>query len=174
MSKRRRDTHHSGRSQGWLKTKCISRQEFVIGGYTEPEGSREALGALLIGYYDSAGKLIFAGKVGTGFTQALLRQLQRKLVPLEMADPPFAERPPRQFVGPRVRWARPELVAEVAFIEWTHDGRLRHPSFQGLREDKRARDVVRETPVQAGDFPPADAADEEATSAQNGGKPCPS
>jgi bifunctional non-homologous end joining protein LigD len=150
VSKRRREPHRSGRSPGWLKTKCISRQEFVIGGYTEPEGSREGLGALLIGYYrghDDPAKLVFAGKVGTGFTQALLRQLRRKLTALELPDPPFAERPPREFVGSRVHWTRPELVAEVAFTEWTDDGRLRHPSFQGLREDKPASDVVREAPV---------------------------
>ena len=145
VSKKRRDPHRTGRSLGWLKAKCILRQEFVIGGFTEPEGSREALGAILIGYYD-AGKLVFAGKVGTGFSQAVLRDLRRRLGRLAQAECPFAERPPAAFIGRTAHWTRPELVAEVAFIEWTHDGRLRHPSFQGLREDKPARDVVREIP----------------------------
>ncbi len=144
VSKRRSDRHRAGRSPGWLKIKCINRQEFVIGGYTEPEGSREALGALLIGYYQGE-SLIFAGKVGTGFTQKLLRDLRRRLQPLEQTACPFVERPPVAFVGRTAHWTRPELVGEVAFTEWTDDGRLRHPSFQGLREDKPARDVVRES-----------------------------
>ena len=162
VSKRRSDRHHAGRSLGWLKVKCISRQEFVIGGFTEPEGSREALGALLIGYYDADGKLIFAGKVGTGFTQKLLRDLRRRLAPLEQAACPFAEPPPPAFVGRTAHWTRPELVGEVAFTEWTHDGRLRHPSFQGLREDKAAREVVREAPR-------AQAVDERGASQRGGG-----
>lgn len=146
VSKRRDQPHHRGRSSGWLKIKAIQRQELVIAGFTDPEGSREALGAILVGYYDPAGALIFAGKVGTGFSQKLLRELRQRLAPLEQEDCPFAEEPPTAMVGRNPHWVRPELVGEVAFSEWTHDGRLRHPSFQGLREDKAARDVRRERP----------------------------
>jgi bifunctional non-homologous end joining protein LigD len=146
VSKRRDQPYRHGRGPGWLKIKCVSRQELVIAGFTEPEGSREALGALVMGYYDPAGSLVFAGKVGTGFTQKLLRELSRRLRPLEQNDCPFAVRPQTSWVGRAVHWVRPELVGEVAFAEWTSDGRLRHPSFQGLREDKPAREVVRERP----------------------------
>jgi bifunctional non-homologous end joining protein LigD len=146
VSKRRTDPHRPGRSPGWLKIKAISRQELVIGGFTEPEGSRAALGALLMGYYDAAGVLTFAGKVGTGFTHKLLVDMRKRLGPLEQADSPFVPTPPRAMTGPNVHWVRPELVGEVAFSEWTGDGRLRHPSFQGLREDKKPREVVRERP----------------------------
>jgi bifunctional non-homologous end joining protein LigD len=160
VSKRRREPYRSGRSLSWLKTKCVSRQEFVIGGFTEPEGAREALGALLIGYYDRAGKLMFAGKVGTGFSQKVLRDLRKRLGLLQQSACPFAVPPPPAFVGRTAHWVRPELVGEVNFIEWTHDGRLRHPSFQGLRADKPARDVVREAPsapTAEADEPSADA-----------------
>ena len=145
ISKRRDLPYSAGRGNGWVKTKCTHRQELVIGGFTDPEGARTGIGALLLGYYEG-GKLLYAGKVGTGFTQKTLTELRQRLVPLEQAECPFAVTPPRAWTGAGVHWARPSLVAEVEFSEWTDDGRLRHPSFQGLRKDKLARDVVREKP----------------------------
>jgi bifunctional non-homologous end joining protein LigD len=150
VSKRRGDPYYRGRSTGWLKVKAISRQELVIGGYTDPEGSRTGIGALLMGYYDKDGNFVFAGKVGTGFTQKLLAELHRRLTPLVQKQSPFAVTPPQGWLGRTAHWTRPELVGEVAFTEWTDDGRLRHPSFQGLREDKKARQVIRETPTSTG------------------------
>ena len=144
VSKRRDARYETGRSRTWLKVKCLRRQEFVIGGYTDPEGSRVGLGALLIGVHDPEGRLEFAGKVGTGFTSKLLEDLRRRLAALAQPTSPF-ERSRIPGVT-RAHWVRPELVAEVAFTEWTSDGRLRHPSFQGLRQDKKAREVVREVP----------------------------
>jgi bifunctional non-homologous end joining protein LigD len=146
VSKRRDSKYTGGRGGAWLKTKCILRQELVIGGYTDPEGARTGIGALLVGYHDR-GKLVYAGKVGTGFTQKLLVELKRLLTPLETDDCPFAPEPPRAWTGPGRHWVAPKLVGEVAFSEWTADGRLRHPSFQGLRKDKRAADVIRERPA---------------------------
>ena len=136
------------RSREWLKVKCLRRQEMVVGGYTDPQGSRAGFGALLLGYFDG-GALRYAGKVGTGFDDELLRTLAAKLRKLEVAVPAFAN-PPRGFAAKGAHWVRPELVAEVAFTEWSNDGALRHPSFQGLRLDKTAADVVREVPVDAG------------------------
>ena len=144
ISKRRDKPYLPGRGPTWLKTKCLLRQELVIGGYTDPEGSRTGIGALLVGYYD-AGKLIYAGKVGTGFSHALLGELRGLLAPLECTASAFSPAPPTAWTGGRRHWVAPTLVGEVAFSEWTADGRLRHPSFQGLRKDKLARDVVRET-----------------------------
>jgi len=129
-----------GRSTAWLKFKCVKRQEFVIGGYTEPRGSRVGLGALLVGYY-AGDDLLYAGKVGTGFDEPTLRRLRDALSSLEQADPPFAGKGlPRK----DVHWVRPKLVAEVGFEEWTDDGKLRQPRFEGLREDKGTRQVVKE------------------------------
>ena len=145
VSKRRDLAYQPGRGPSWLKTKCVDRQEFVIGGFTDPEGSRAGIGALLIGVHDSHGQLVFAGKVGTGFTQASARELRRRLEAIEQREPPFAVRPAGR-VGRDVHWVKPSLVGEVAFTEWTGDGKIRHPSFQGLREDKRPADVVRERP----------------------------
>ncbi|HLU66090.1 MAG TPA: hypothetical protein VKZ63_07430, partial [Kofleriaceae bacterium] len=145
VSKRAGDPHRPGRSTGWLKTKCARRQEMVIGGFTDPEGSRAGIGALLVGVYQG-GALRYAGKVGTGFTQAGARALRRRLEEIETDACPFSERPAGR-VGRGVHWVRPELVAEVAFTEWTGDGKVRHPSFQGLREDKRPRQVRREAPA---------------------------
>lgn len=145
ISKRRDAPYAPGRGRTWLKVKCVLRQELVIGGFTAPRRGRTGIGALLLGYYDG-GALVYAGKVGTGFTLAALADLRRRLAPLERADSPFDPVPPRASTGPDPHWVAPELVAEVAFAEWTREGRLRHPSFQGLREDKRARDVVREAP----------------------------
>jgi bifunctional non-homologous end joining protein LigD len=147
VSKRRDSPYTGGRGGAWLKTKCILRQELVIGGYTDPEGARTHIGALLVGYHDK-GKLVYAGKVGTGFTRKLLVELKALLAPLETKASPFSPEPPRAWTGPGRHWVEPRLVGEVAFSEWTADGRLRHPSFQGLRRDKRAADVIRERPAQ--------------------------
>jgi len=145
ISKRRDSKYTGGRGGAWLKTKCLLRQELVIAGYTDPEGARNHIGSLLVGYYDH-GKLVYAGKVGTGFTQKLLVELKALVDPLVTTKCPFASEPPRAWTGPGRHWVQPKLVGEVAFSEWTADGRLRHPSFQGLRRDKAATDVVRETP----------------------------
>jgi bifunctional non-homologous end joining protein LigD len=143
VSKRRDQPYRAGRNDGWLKTKCIRRQEFVIGGFTDPEGSRAGLGALLVGVYGMDGKLVFAGKVGTGFTQNGAAELRRRLERIERRECPFDTRPAGR-LGRNAHWVRPELVAEVAFTEWTGDGKVRHPSFQGLRGDKKPRHVVAE------------------------------
>ena len=142
IAKRARGPYRGGRSKDWLKIKCIARQEFVIGGFTPPSGSRKFLGALLIGVWDKQ-SLRYAGKVGTGFTERSLRALHTKLTPLVQAEAPFAD-PPKGSIVRGARWVAPKLVAEIAFSEFTQDGRLRHPSFQGLREDKAASEVVRE------------------------------
>jgi DNA ligase D-like protein (predicted ligase) len=139
IAKRAGARYTHGRSRDWLKFKCGFEQELVIGGFTAPRGSRTELGALLVGHYDG-GELRYAGKVGTGFTRATLADLGAKLAKLRREDSPFAER-----IRERdVTWVEPELVAQVAFSEWTRDGRLRHPRFLGLRPDKPAREVVRE------------------------------
>jgi len=145
VSKRKDATYASGRGQAWLKVKCVARQEFVIGGYTDPEGARAELGSLLLGVHDRDGRLVYAGRVGTGFTDATLRELGKRLRPLARRDSPFSTEGPRA-PGRGVHWVKPVLVGEVAFTEWTRDGLLRHPAFEGLREDKPAAQVVRETP----------------------------
>jgi bifunctional non-homologous end joining protein LigD len=145
VSKRADQAYRPGRNASWVKTKCILRQELVIGGFTEPAGAaRDGLGALLVGFHE-AGALRFAGKVGTGFTNAQARALRARLDAIAARDPPFSP-PPAGWLGRNAHWVRPSLVCEVAFTEWTGDGKIRHPSFQGLREDKRAKDVVREAP----------------------------
>jgi ATP-dependent DNA ligase len=143
VAKRVDSPYRSGRSPDWQKLKCTASQELVIGGWTDPTRSRVGLGALLVGYYDDQQRLRFAGKVGTGFTNDLLRRLHEELRSREMPESPFFD--PVRMKG--VHWARPELVADVAFSEWTGDGRLRHPSFQGLRPDKAAVEVRRESPA---------------------------
>ena len=148
VSKRRSDPHRPGRTTGWLKSKCVQRQELVIGGFTDPEGTRAGLGALLVGFREGDA-LRFAGKVGTGFTQASALALRKKLDALEIDRCPFEPRP-AGWLGKNAHWVRPALVAEVEFGEWTGDGKVRHASFQGLREDKSAGEVVRETPAAAG------------------------
>ena len=142
MAKRIGSTYVAGRSRDWLKFKCSNEQELVIGGYTDPQGARQAFGALLVGYYEPNGDLHYAGKVGTGFNTALLRDLLARMKPLEIEGSPFAGKPP---LRKNVHWLKPKLVAQVGFSEWTGDGRLRHPRFVGLREDKKAKDVVRES-----------------------------
>jgi len=129
------------RSRDWLKLKCEAGQELVIGGFTAPRGSRTDFGALLVGHYDGA-VLRYAGKVGTGFDQATLAGLGARLRELRRDDPPFAD--PGTIRERDVTWVQPELVAQIGFTEWTTAGRLRHPRFLGLRDDKAARDVVRE------------------------------
>ncbi len=143
ISKRRDAPYMPGRGKTWLKIKCTQRQELVIGGFTEPSGKRAHLGALLVGYYEG-GELRYAGKVGTGFTAKTLAELAQLLAPLEIAASPFTPAPPRALTGKGTHWVKPELVGEIAFAEWTADAHLRHPSFQGLRRDKPAREVVRE------------------------------
>jgi bifunctional non-homologous end joining protein LigD len=142
VSKRRDRPYEHGRHGGWLKTKCTRRQEFVIGGFTDPEGTRAGLGALLVGHYDH-GRLTFAGKVGTGFTHTGAVELRQQLDAIEQNASPF-DPPPQGSLARVAHWVRPSLVCEVVFSEWTREGRVRHPSFQGLRRDKRPRDVVRE------------------------------
>jgi ATP-dependent DNA ligase len=142
IAKRRDSVYEHRRSRAWLKMKCEATQEFVIGGFTDPQRSRVGLGALLVGYYEGD-DFVFAGKVGTGFDTKLLLDLRAKLDRLEIPKPPFT-----RGVGlPRVRahWTSPEIVVQVAFIEWTVHGKLRHPRLLGVRVDKEARDVVRET-----------------------------
>jgi ATP-dependent DNA ligase len=141
IAKRRDSPYEQRRSPHWLKMKCEAAQELAVGGFTDPQGSRVGLGALLVGYYDDE-DFVFAGKIGTGFDTKLLLELRARLNELEIPTPPFT----RSKGLPRLRahWVRPEVVVQVAFIEWTVHGKLRHPRFLGLRHDKAARDVVRE------------------------------
>ena len=142
IAKRADATYVHGRSPNWLKFKCVNEQEFVIGGFTDPKGSRKGFGALLIGYHEG-GTLRFAGKVGTGFDDQTLERLSTTLRAAERPDPPFAGGPlPRK----DAHWVEPHLVAEIGFTEWTRDGSLRHPRFLGLRSDKRPEEVLRERP----------------------------
>jgi bifunctional non-homologous end joining protein LigD len=140
IAKRADSRYVSARSTDWLKIKCVNEQEFVIGGYTPPQGSREWLGALLVGYYEK-GALRYAGKVGTGYDRRTLEQLYRRLAPLHRRTSPFT-------LGPKpagaVQWVSPRLVAQIGFAEWTSAGLLRHPRFLGLRDDKAPTEVRRE------------------------------
>jgi bifunctional non-homologous end joining protein LigD len=142
IAKRADSPYRSGRSGDWLKFKCETGQEFVIGGFTDPSGTRTGFGALLLGYFDG-GRLRYAGKVGTGFDTATLTSLRERLDGLAVRSSPFADGGGSRERG--AHWVRPELVAQVGFAEWTSDGRLRHPRFQGLRVDKQAEEVVRES-----------------------------
>ncbi|MGH3980393.1 MAG: non-homologous end-joining DNA ligase [Pseudonocardiaceae bacterium] len=139
IAKRAGSRYRPGRSRDWLKFTCVRGQEFVIGGFTDPAGSRTGFGALLVGHYDG-GVLRYAGKVGTGYDTRTLSGLRRRLDTLVRDASPFADR-----VRERgVHWVEPELVAQIGFTEWTSDGMLRHPRYQGLRTDKVPTDVVRE------------------------------
>jgi bifunctional non-homologous end joining protein LigD len=149
VSKRRDAPHREGRHPDWRKARCHERGEFVVGGFTDPGGSRAGLGALLLGAHED-GRLRYVGRVGTGFSDAKLRELRRRLDELALPESPFAPFPD---VPPRSHWTRPELVCEATFTNWTRDGRLRHPVFVGLREDKPAREVVRERRPRAGGAP---------------------
>jgi bifunctional non-homologous end joining protein LigD len=143
IAKRANAPYVAGRTKDWLKFKCENNQEFVIGGYTDPRGSRIGFGALLLGVYDSDGQLVYAGKVGTGFNEQTLHRMYDELSTLEQDRSPFDRGSPRQ-AG--VHWVKPRLVAQVGFSEWTTAGELRHPRFQGLRRDKSPADVIREVP----------------------------
>jgi bifunctional non-homologous end joining protein LigD len=144
VAKRADAPYQGGRDRDWLKFKCENGQEFVIGGYTDPQGSRVGFGALLLGHYNRDGELVYAGKVGTGFGRETLLSLRDRLAGLERADPAFRR---GRLPSPRgVHWVEPRLVGQVGFSEWTDDGQLRHPRFQGLRDDKKPTDVVREIP----------------------------
>jgi DNA ligase D-like protein (predicted ligase) len=139
IAKREDSLYISRRSRDWLKFKCVSEQELVIGGYTEPGGARKGFGALLLGYYDK-GELIYAGKVGTGFNEETLRTLGASLVSLKQEGSPFT----KVIKGSGIHWVKPLLVGQVGFSEWTRYGMLRHPRFKGLRRDKVAQEVVKE------------------------------
>ena len=136
----------------WLKVKCLNREEFVVVGWTDPEGTRPWLGALLLAYFDPDGRLIYAGRAGTGIDHAELERLWRRLQPLAISEMPLDMAPPRdsRFGSPltlsRVHWVRPELVAEVKYLTWTEDNLLRQVVYEGLREDKPAADVRRAVP----------------------------
>jgi bifunctional non-homologous end joining protein LigD len=142
VAKRADAPYSSRRSTNWLKLKCSHEQELVIGGFTAPHGKRTDFGALLVGYYED-GELSYAGKVGTGFDQRTLADLGEQMRKLERSDPAFADVHP---IPKGTHWIKPKLVGQFAFSEWTRDGRLRHPRYLGLRDDKRAKDVVRERP----------------------------
>ena len=152
VSKRADAPYTPGNRGLWLKVKCLNREEFVVIGWTHPEGARPFLGALLLGYYDPGGKLTYAGRVGTGINQAELERLWRRLQPLAIETMPLDVPPPRstRFGSPlvlsRVHWVQPELVAEVKFLTWTEDNLLRQVVYEGLREDKPAAEVRREVP----------------------------
>jgi bifunctional non-homologous end joining protein LigD len=144
IAKRRGSPYEHKRSKHWLKMKCEASQELVVGGFTDPQGSRAGLGALLVGYFDK-GDFVFAGKVGTGFDTKLLLDLRARFDRIEIAKPPFSKGTglPRL----RVHWVKPEVVVQVSFLEWTgdgHDAKMRHSRLIGIRTDKRPRDVVRE------------------------------
>ncbi len=141
VAKRASSPYVGRRSPDWLKFKCEAEQELVIGGFTDPRGSRVGFGALLLGYYEG-GELRYAGKVGTGYDTNTLVSLRQQLDRIERDTPAFADRVRERDAD----WVEPELVAQVGFSEWTADGKLRHPKYLGLRDDKAATDVVRERP----------------------------
>jgi bifunctional non-homologous end joining protein LigD len=141
IGKRRDSRYVRRRSKDWIKLKCGQRQEFVIGGYTDPQGSRTGIGALLLGTYDKDGVLQYAGNVGTGFNEASLRDLKEKLAKLDTDESPF---PPKAVAGRKHHWVKPKLIAEVSFAEWTGSGSVRHAVFQGLRDDKPPKGIGRE------------------------------
>jgi bifunctional non-homologous end joining protein LigD len=155
IGKQRYSVYEPGRRSGaWIKLKCVNEQEFVIGGYTPPAGARKHFGAILVGYYEN-GKLLFAGKVGTGFNSKSLAELAKKFRELKRDDCPFADLPSKQgerwvqgitpSMMKKMHWVKPVLVAQIKFAEWTRDGKLRQPVFLGLREDKKPTEVIRET-----------------------------
>ncbi len=140
IAKKSDSVYVSKRSRDWLKFKCVNEQELVIGGYTDPQGNRKGFGALLLGYYKN-NKLQYAGQVGTGFNDELLDELRKQLDKLETNSSYFTEKISKK----GVHWVKPKLVCEVGFTEWTSSGKLRHPRFLGLRRDKPAKKVVKET-----------------------------
>ncbi len=146
VSKQAEAPYESRHTRSWLKVKCASRQEFVIVGWTDPQGSRTGFGSLVLAHHDEQGRLVYSGKVGAGFDQRILADLSRKLARIACRDSPLDREPPAGEVR-GVHWVKPRIVSEVEFTEWTADGRLRHPSFVGLREDKRPGEVVREREI---------------------------
>jgi ATP-dependent DNA ligase len=142
IAKLRTSTYEHRRSPHWLKMKCEASQELVVGGFTDPQGSRVGLGALLVGYFDGE-DFTFAGKIGTGFDTRMLIDLRSRLDKLEIPKPPFTKG--KGLPRIRAHWVQPEIVVQVAFIEWTTHGKLRHPRLLGIRSDKSPREVVRET-----------------------------
>ncbi|NML60921.1 DNA ligase D [Massilia sp. RP-1-19] len=142
IGKRRDSRYVERRSPEWIKLKCGQRQEFVVGGYTDPQGSRTGIGSLLLGVYDKDGVLQYAGNVGSGFNEATLRELKKQLAALDTDKSPF---PPKAVAGRKPHWVKPKLIAEVSFAEWTRTGSVRHAVFQGLRDDKPAKGIKRET-----------------------------
>ena len=154
IGKQRNSVYEPGRRSGaWVKLKCVDEQEFVIGGYTPPQGARKHFGAILVGYYEK-NMLVFAGKVGTGFTVKSLSMLHKKFQNEARDHCPFVDLPSRQngqwvlgitpSMMKKMHWVNPKFVAQIKFAEWTRDGKLRAPVFLGLREDKKPTDVVRE------------------------------
>jgi ATP-dependent DNA ligase len=143
IAKRRGSPYEHRRSKHWLKMKCETSQEFVVGGFTDPQGARVGLGALLVGYYDRR-ELVFAGKVGTGFDTRLLLDLRRRFDAIEVPTSPFTRA--KDLPRLRAHWVHPEVVVQIAFIEWTTHGKLRHPRLVGVRGDKDAREVSRGQP----------------------------
>jgi bifunctional non-homologous end joining protein LigD len=143
IAKRRDAPYEHKRSKHWLKMKCEASQELVVGGFTDPQGKRVGLGALLVGYYDKH-DFVFAGKVGTGFDTKLLIDLRDRLDQLQVAKPPFTIATGLPRLG--AHWVKPKIVVQVSFTEWTVHGKLRHPRLIGVRTDKAAKDVVRESP----------------------------
>ena len=143
IAKRRGSPYEQRRSPLWLKMKCEASQEFVVGGFTDPQGARVGLGALLVGYYEGA-DFVFAGKIGTGFDTKLLLDLRARLDALEIPHTPFTKA--KELPRLRAHWVKPKIVVQVGFIEWTVHGKLRHPRLLGVRCDQAPRDVVREAP----------------------------
>ncbi|MBC7855816.1 MAG: DNA ligase D [Pirellulaceae bacterium] len=146
VSKRKDRPYHSGRNDDWIKSKCIATEELVIGGFTISPAVQRGFGALLVGYHDQ-GRFVYAGRVGTGFSNQLLLDMRKRLESIQQAKSPFKTVPKKELAA-TVRWVKPQLVAQVEFTGWTADGVLRHPSFQGLREDKAAAAVTRPPSLQ--------------------------
>jgi bifunctional non-homologous end joining protein LigD len=142
VAKRRDSIYEHRRSKDWLKMKCESTQKLVVGGFTDPHGERVGLGALLVGYYEGD-DFVFAGRIGTGFDTNLLLDLRAKLDAIEIPEPPFTKGTGLPRLG--AHWTTPQIVVQVGFIEWTVNGKLRHPRLIGVRADKNAREVVRES-----------------------------
>lgn len=152
IGKRKSSRYASRRSSDWIKLKCTQRQEFVIGGYTDPQGTRTGLGSLLLGVHDEHGELRYSGNVGTGFDNKTLSALKQKLTAIATRHRPFAE---RTGIDRKAHWVRPKLIAEVSFGEWTKAGRIRQAVFHGLRADKKTQTITREKPAALPQAPPS-------------------
>ncbi len=150
IGKKKTSQYASRRSRDWIKLKCSLRQEFVVGGYTDPKGARAGIGSLLLGVHDDGGALRYVGNVGTGFSARTLAGIRQKLQPLHSPKSPFSSPTP---IDKKTHWIKPVLLAEVSFGQWTGKGRIRHSVFHGLRTDKRARQIIKEHPVQTATQP---------------------